>query len=59
MIDLSTMLSALESDPQTREAIRREILTEELLAPSALIEARLAELAGGSGRDRSSAWPAG
>ncbi len=34
MIDLNTMLSALKSDPQAREAIRREILTEGLLALS-------------------------
>ena len=45
MIDLNVMLSALKSDPQAREAIRREILTEDLLALPARVDARFAELA--------------
>ncbi len=45
MVDLNILLSALKSDPQAREAIRREILTEDLLGLPARVEARFAELA--------------
>ncbi len=31
-VDLDALLSALKSDPVPRDAIRREVLTEDLLA---------------------------
>ena len=43
--DLHALLTALRTDPQAREAIRREILTEDLLNSPARMEAGFATLA--------------
>ncbi len=52
-VDLDALLAALKSDPVARDAIRREVLTEDLLALPGLMErmavrtdARFAELGG-------------
>ncbi len=42
--DLTAILAALKADPVARAAIRRELLTEELLALPAQTDARFAEL---------------
>lgn len=42
--DLHALLTALRTDPEAREAIRRELLTEDLLALPARTDARFAEL---------------
>ena len=43
-VDLSMLLTALKTDPAARDAIRREILTEDLLALPARTDARFAEM---------------
>ena len=43
-VDLPALLTALRTDPEAREAIRRELLTEDLLALPARTDARFAEV---------------